>query len=73
MPDPIKVLPNTDDAVGLVHPVDGPLAAEGSTWSYDSFTIRRLDESVIRRFEMQPEAKPADAASDAPAGKTSGK
>ena len=51
MPDPIKVLPTTPDEVGLVHPIDGPLSADGSLWSYDAFTVQLLTAGTIRRFE----------------------
>ena len=65
MPDPIKVLPTTSDEVGLVHPVDGALAAEGSLWSYDAFTMRQLTSGAIRRFEADVDGavapKPAAA------------
>jgi hypothetical protein len=57
----IKVLPTADEHVGLVHPVDGPLAAEGSDWTHDVFTERRIQEQVIRRFEAGvDDAAPAE-------------
>ena len=65
MPAPIKVLPVDASAVGLVHPVDGPLSEAGSLWSYDTFTVRHLDAGVIRRFE-------AEAVVPAPAPKAAG-
>ena len=61
----IKVLPVTEAAVGLVHPLDGPLAAEGSDWTHDAFTERRLQEQVIRRFEADADAGGADATAEA--------
>ena len=63
----IKVLPVTDDAVGLVHPLDGPLAADGSLWTHDSFTERRLQEQLIRRFEADADGATVvdDGAADA--------
>ena len=69
MPAPIKVLPVDASAVGLVHPVDGPLAEGGSLWSYDTFTVRNLDADVIRRFEAEAvdPALAAKAAAAAPA------
>ncbi len=75
----IKVLPVAADAVGMVHPHGGPLAAEGSLWTHDTFTERLLQEQVIRRFEAgvdgADEAEAADAGSaDADAAaKTAGK
>ncbi|MCJ2102450.1 hypothetical protein [Methylobacterium sp. E-046] len=57
----IKVLPVTEAEVGLVHPHDGPLAAEGSDWTHDAFTERRLQEQVIRRFEADADAGDASA------------
>jgi hypothetical protein len=57
----IKVLPTAEEHVGLVHPVDGPLAAEGSDWTHDVFTERRIQEQVIRRFEADADAAPAEA------------
>jgi len=32
----------------LVHPIDGPLRAWGSFWSYDAFTCRMIMDGVIR-------------------------
>ena len=66
----IKVLPTAEEHVGLVHPVDGPLAAEGSDWTHDVFTERRIQEQVIRRFEADAdgavaEVKPAAKAKTA--------
>lgn len=60
MPVSIKVLPTAEEHVGLVHPVDGPLAAEGSDWTHDVFTERRIQEQVIRRFEADADAAPAE-------------
>ncbi|MFB0491306.1 hypothetical protein ABIE45_003892 [Methylobacterium sp. OAE515] len=57
----IKVLPTAEAHVGLVHPVDGPLAAEGSVWTHDVFTERRIQEQVIRRFEADADAAPVEA------------
>ncbi|MET3485369.1 hypothetical protein [Methylobacterium sp. 1973] len=58
----IKVLPTAEEHVGLVHPVDGPLAAEGNDWTHDAFTERRIQEQVIRRFEAGvDDAAPAEA------------
>jgi len=67
----IKVLPTAEAHVGLVHPVDGPLAAEGTDWTHDVFTERRIQEQVIRRYEADAaptEVKPvAKAKAQAPA------
>jgi len=64
----IKVLPTAAEHVGLVHPVDGPLAAEGSDWTHDGFTERRIQEQVIRRFEAGADDA-GSAATDAKAPK----
>ena len=64
----IKVLPTAAEHVGLVHPVDGALAAEGSLWTHDVFTERQIQAQVIRRFEAGvDDAAPADAAAQADA------
>lgn len=57
----IKVLPTAEEHVGLVHPLDGPLAAEGSDWTHDAFTERRIQEQMIRRFEADADTAPAEA------------
>ncbi|MGU3668002.1 hypothetical protein ACLBX9_27765 [Methylobacterium sp. A49B] len=63
----IKVLPTADEHVGLVHPVDGALAAEGSVWTYDAWTEARLQEQVIRRFEAGVDDAEAAAPAEAKA------
>ncbi|MCJ2053999.1 hypothetical protein [Methylobacterium sp. J-070] len=64
----IKVLPTAAEHVGLVHPLDGPLAADGSLWTHDGFTERQIQAQVIRRFEAGvDDAAPADAAAQADA------
>ena len=66
----IKVLPTAEEHVGLVHPVDGALASDGSLWTYDAWTEARLQEQVIRRFEAgvdDADAAPAEAKSAAKA------
>lgn len=70
----IRVLPTAEEHVGLVHPLDGPLAAEGSLWTYDAFTERQIQAQVIRRFEAGvDDAPPADAASADAAAKAAAK
>ncbi|WP_267426339.1 hypothetical protein [Methylobacterium sp. GC_Met_2] len=62
----IKVLPTAEEHVGLVHPVDGALAADGSVWTYDAWTEARIQEQVIRRFEAGvDDAVPANLKVDA--------
>lgn len=52
MTDRIAVLPNKDSAIGMAHPIDGPLKKDGSLWLDDLFTARRLtDGSIIRTPE----------------------
>lgn len=64
----IKVLPTAEEHVGLVHPVDGPLAAEGSLWTHDGFTERQIQAQIVRRFEAGvDDVAPADAAAPADA------
>ncbi|MCJ2021069.1 hypothetical protein MKK84_27215 [Methylobacterium sp. E-065] len=64
----IKVLPTADEHVGLVHPVDGALEADGSVWTYDAWTEARIQEQLIRRFEVgADDTVLADAAAQADA------
>lgn len=58
----IKVLPTAEEHVGLVHPLDGPLAAEGSLWTHDGFTERQIQAQIVRRFEAGvDDAAPVEA------------
>lgn len=58
----LKVLPTAQEHVGLVHPVDGALAADGSVWTHDAFTERQLQKQIIRRFEADADAaEPVEA------------
>ena len=82
-PSPPKaaVVPNVVGAIGLRHPVDGPLDRDGSTWTLDAFTTRKLLDGSIRRKEVavapakaQAPAEPAEAGAVGPPapGKTKG-
>ncbi len=48
----IKVVPNVLGAIGLRHPVDGALDKDGSRWTLDTFTTRKLHDGSIRRAEV---------------------
>ena len=53
-PPKIPVVPNVLGAIGLRHPVDGPLDRDGSSWTLDTFTTRKLLDGSIRRKEVAP-------------------
>jgi hypothetical protein len=57
-PPKIKVVPNVIGAIGLRHPVDGPLDRDGSSWTNDTFTSRKLLDGSIRRKEAMVVAAP---------------
>ena len=62
----IKVLPTAVEHIGLVHPLDGPLASECSLWTHEAFTERQIQAQGVRRFEAGvDDAMPADAAAQA--------
>ena len=52
----IKVVPNVLGAIGLRHPIDGALDKDGSRWTLDTFTTRKLHDGSIRRAEVAPAA-----------------
>jgi hypothetical protein len=43
----ILVKPKSPNALKIVHPTDGPLYAEGSSWDLDGFTSRMLIDGEI--------------------------
>ena len=51
MPIRRKVRAVGADAVGVVHPLDGPLGREGSEWTMDTFTQRMLLDGSIAFHE----------------------
>ena len=51
-PPKVDVVPNVIGAIGLQHPVDGPLHRDGSRWTLDTFTTRKLLDGSIRRKEV---------------------
>lgn len=65
----ITVEPTAEEHVGIVHPLDGALAAEGSTWTRDTFTERLLQVQAIRVVETTPAAAPEAPAKPIKAGK----
>ena len=57
MSERIAVLPAAPAYVGVLkHPIDGPLKAEGSLWTYDGFTCRMLTDGAIMREPVEPVA-----------------
>ncbi len=61
-----KVIPARPDAIGTVHPVDGALRADGSKWTMDTFTQRRLHEGSIALHQEPASTKPAATVVSAP-------
>lgn len=51
MPIKRKVRAVSEDAVGVVHPLDGPLGREGSEWTLDAFTQRMLLDGSVAFHE----------------------
>lgn len=62
-----KVVAARDSAIGMVHPSDGPLSREGSEWTLDAFTQRRIHDGSIAHYERPSvETQPAGVETQAP-------
>lgn len=59
-----KIYPAQENAIGLRHPIDGPLAAAGSLWTEDGFTARLITDGAVTRDATAAWTAPAG---DAPA------